>query len=145
MNTIDDISSLSIREQRDYYANLSHRCYLYLQGKMGPQGGFMVGFDLSKYAHAETLRQIGVEPKKINMNITGHIPQIEVEFSTKSTNLKSAILRFRKKHPSAQIDEIDGKEVWGMCENCELPIFSDEDYHHDEDGVMWHKDDCTFF
>lgn len=36
--------------------------------------------------------------------------------------------------------EDENKGCWvGFCEVCGLPIFADDDYHSDEDGVYWHK------
>lgn len=35
-------------------------------------------------------------------------------------------------------DENHGDFV-GICEICETPIFSDDEYHTDENGTCWHK------
>lgn len=36
------------------------------------------------------------------------------------------------------LDEEKGDFV-GLCEICETPIFSDDEYHTDENGTCWHK------
>lgn len=53
---------------------------------------------------------------------------------------------------SATLEEIpEGAEIvsrgditcMGTCENCNKPIFENEDYFHDEDGIKWHTHACT--
>lgn len=70
------------------------------------------------------------------MKIEGYIPARDVEMETKGKEITVFYHRF----PHAVITAIDGKEVAGVCESCGEPIFSDEKYNHDEDGVRWHVD-----
>lgn len=37
------------------------------------------------------------------------------------------------------IHTIGDVAIIGLCESCENPIFEDEEYWHDEEGVVWHK------
>ena len=77
--------------------------------------------------------------------------EIEVEALTR----EEAVAKFKDQHPdlipdhiSALIDGDDGEtedidECWsivGFDEGNGSPIFDDEDYCHDEDGIMWHRD-----
>jgi len=72
------------------------------------------------------------------MNITGVIPQKEVYFPTKETDLKKAVAKFYDQNHDAEITSIDGRNVVGICEECELPIFEDESYQRDDYGIYWH-------
>lgn len=40
------------------------------------------------------------------------------------------------------LDYIDNVPVAGFCEVCGRPIMDGEDYHHDEEGIMWCKPNC---
>jgi len=56
----------------------------------------------------------------------------------------NTIREFKLKHPNAQIHEVDGKGVIGMCEACGEPIIEGEDdYVIYADGVVTHKKDCS--
>jgi hypothetical protein len=70
------------------------------------------------------------------MNITGIIPQQEVHYSTKETDMEKDISAFQDLHPDAEITDIDGREVIGMCENCDTPIFWDQPFEWDVDGII---------
>ncbi len=37
------------------------------------------------------------------------------------------------------VNAIGDYEIIGLCESCGNPIFEDEPYWHDEDGITWHK------
>ena len=81
--------------------------------------------------------------KERKLDITGIIPQREVNYPTKETDLEKAVAKFCEINPDAEITSIDGREVIAMCENCGMPIFSEEQaYLYDEDGIYWHEDDC---
>lgn len=43
----------------------------------------------------------------------------------------------------AVIEAVDGREVDGICEVCGMPVFDDEDYIQDSEGVIWHKNHET--
>jgi hypothetical protein len=90
------------------------------------------------------MKREAVEIKeKGKMDITGIIPQREVNYPTKETDLEKAVAKFYEINPDAEITSIDGREVVAMCENCGMPIFIEEQaYLHDEDGIYWHEDDC---
>jgi len=40
----------------------------------------------------------------------------------------------------ASILDVNGRNVYGHCENCGKPIYVGADnYHHDSEGIIWHK------
>ena len=63
-----------------------------------------------------------------------------VEEISESTD---SVKEFMLKHPNAQIHEIDGKGVVGMCEVCGYPILEDDDFISYADGIVTHKEDCS--
>lgn len=38
------------------------------------------------------------------------------------------------------VEEIDGEIPIGFCEICERPIFENDEYGFDEDGIYWHSE-----
>ena len=39
---------------------------------------------------------------------------------------------------SAEIVDVNGREVFGMCEVCGRPILDGQAHNYDSDGVYWH-------
>jgi hypothetical protein len=74
--------------------------------------------------------------------------QFEVEFKSHDIieveNFEEARKKFTEKHSIPDqatcfydCETSEKKEVIGYCEMSELPIFEDDDYQYDKEGVMW--------
>ena len=78
------------------------------------------------------------------MNICGYYPQTDLEYNAPTDDLVEAMSQYREAYPDAIVTEIDGREVVGFCEGCEMPVFADDpNRRSDDDGIHWHETDCT--
>lgn len=58
-----------------------------------------------------------------------------------------AVEIFKKKYPHPHVEPTNfhdlntgnANDVIGFCEDCERPIFEDEPFESNKDGVMWHS------
>jgi hypothetical protein len=74
--------------------------------------------------------------------------RFEIQFKgrvyVQASNFDDAKFKFLEKYPDpltifsfTEMDSYNEKEVIGRCEDSGLPIFEDDDYSSDENGVMW--------
>ena len=62
-----------------------------------------------------------------------------IDEEVKARNRIEAAKMFAFKYPKHNFDHVGDDMIIGWCENSEIPIFEGDEYHEDENGIMWLK------
>lgn len=62
------------------------------------------------------------------IEVVGHIPQRSVASNVPAATPKEAVAGFKKEHPDACVEKVNGDFIVGICEGCETPLFDEDDY-----------------
>lgn len=77
-------------------------------------------------------------------HIEGTIPKKIVQLTVHDQELPGAVSEFRRQHPAAAVEFVNGQFVRGFCQKCDRPVLEcDRDYRYDHDTSTYVCGNCN--